>query len=178
MISIKYPSVKDYNTDYHILLRKDKNSDCFVRSVAKKYENSIPPINTIEIETINRCNNDCSFCPVNRNDDTRPFCKMSEELFKKIIDELAQNNYSGYISLFSNNEPLVDVRIFQFLKYAKDKLPNATHCMYTNGILLDDEKYIELVKYLDFLVIDNYDDDLKLLPNVSEIYNKYKATLT
>lgn len=174
MIAIKYPSVKDSRTDYHYLKRKDLNSDYFVRNITKMYKEKAPLIQTIEIETINRCNNDCSFCPVNRKDDTRPFLKMEDSLFEKIIDELADMDYRGYISLFSNNEPLIDVRIYQFIEYAKKKLPKATHCLYTNGILLDEEKYLRLTSYLDYLVIDNYNDDLKLLDNIQPIVQKYK----
>lgn len=174
MIAIKYPSTKDSNTDYNYLKRKDLCSDFFVREVAKKYEKIIPKINTVEIETINRCNNDCSFCPVNRNDDTRPYKKMSQELFEKIIDELAAMDYSGYISLFSNNEPLIDVRIYDFIRYARNKLPKAIHCLYTNGMLLDEDKYLELTKYLDYLVIDNYNDELKLDDNIQSIVDKYE----
>lgn len=178
MITIKYPSTKDNRIDSHYLQRKDLNSDFWVKKVTALYKNKTPDINTIEIETINRCNNDCSFCPVNKNDDIRPYKKMSRELFEKIINELEEINYQGYISLFSNNEPLIDVRIFDFLKYAKEKLPNATHCMYTNGTILDEEKYLKLIQYLDYLVIDNYNDDLKILENIQPIIDKYKDVKT
>ena len=36
------------------------------------------------------------------------------------------------------------------------------------------EKYLKLVEYLDYLVIDNYDDELKLLDNIQPIVEKYK----
>ena len=43
------------------------------RKIAKKYmkDDVFPIFQTIEIETINRCNGKCSFCPVNRNIDPR-----------------------------------------------------------------------------------------------------------
>ena len=47
---------------------------------------SFPLFESIEIETINRCNGTCSFCPINRNDDTRILHKMSDELFYNIIE--------------------------------------------------------------------------------------------
>lgn len=174
MITLKYPSAKDSRTDYHYLKRKDLNSDYFVRRITEIYKEKVPSLQTVEIETMNRCNNDCSFCPVNKNDDTRPFKKMSQELFYKIIDDLADMNYCGYLSLFSNNEPLIDVRIYDFIEYAKKKLPNAVHCLYTNGILLDEDKFVRLTDSLDYLVIDNYDDELKLIDNISPIVEKYK----
>lgn len=67
----------------------------------------------IEIETINRCNNDCSFCPVNKNFD--------------------------YIYL------------------------------YTNGKLLTIEKFRKLMTCLDYIIIDNYSDDMSLINSIKII---------
>ena len=36
----------------------------------------------IEIETFNRCNATCQFCPVNRDADPRPMKRMEESLFR------------------------------------------------------------------------------------------------
>lgn len=41
--------------------------------------------NHIEIETINRCNGVCSFCPVNVRNDSRTLALMPWNLFEKII---------------------------------------------------------------------------------------------
>jgi radical SAM protein with 4Fe4S-binding SPASM domain len=125
--------------------------------------------NHIEIETINRCNGGCSFCPVNRMNDPREYRKMSEELFYKIIKELEDISYDGKIALFSNNEPFLDERIIDFQKYAKLHLPKARFHMFTNGTLLTLEKFVEIIPYLDELVIDNYNQSLELIPNSKEI---------
>lgn len=117
---------------------------------------------SVEIETINRCNNDCSFCPVNRYDDKRTYKKMEESLYKKIISDLVDIRYDGVVSLFSNNEPLIDNRILSFIAYAKTNLPNAKHVLYTNGKLLTKNIYYKLLEYLDLLVIDNYNDNLEI----------------
>lgn len=118
----------------------------------------------VEIETINRCNGVCSFCPINCLIDPREKKVMSEDLFHKIIDELATLNYSGRLALFSNNEPLLDSRIVEFHRYARQKLPNARMHLYTNGTLLDLEKFLALLEVLDELIIDNYQQDLELIP--------------
>lgn len=123
----------------------------------------------IEIETINRCNGKCSFCPVNANEPQRPYAKMSEELFVKIIDELQDLGYRNKISLFSNNEPLLDERIIDWHKYAKEKLYNAIFILYTNGTLLTIEKLTVLMKYCDKIVIDNYSDEGDIHENLIEI---------
>lgn len=138
----------------------------------------------IEIETINRCNGICSFCPVNHNVDKREFKKMDKSLFKKIIDELAEINYSGHIALFSNNEPFLDENIIEYHEYMRDKLPNAWRYLMTNGTLLTMELFKQVIECLDELVIDNYNQELKLIPNAQKILDfceehpEYKQKVT
>lgn len=120
----------------------------------------------VEIETINRCNGICPFCPVNVNEPQRPYAKMKESLFYKIINELKEINYSGNLAIFSNNEPFLDERLVDFAKYAREQLPNAFCHLYTNGSLLTVEKLYAIEPYLDRMIIDNYNDDRKLNNNV------------
>ena len=129
-------------------------------------------IKAVEIETVNRCNGTCPFCPVNVNQPQRPYAKMSEELFRKIIDDLAGMNYANGIALFSNNEPFLDERIIDFHRYANEKLPRAIFHLYTNGSLLTFEKFIALMPYLDLLIIDNYNDKKEInTPELRRIYD-------
>lgn len=124
-----------------------------------------PLFNHIEIETYNRCNGGCEFCPVSVKNDIRPERTMSEELFKKIIDELSTMDYHGGVALFSNNEPFLDSRIIEFCKYAREKVPHAKTHLFTNGTLLKLNMFVEVIDYLDELIIDNYNVDLQLIPN-------------
>ncbi len=135
----------------------------------KKKIGHSPIWESIEIETLNRCNGECSFCPVNKKIDPREPKRMSDELFKKIIDELNQISYKGNIFLHSNNEPYLDVRIIDFMKYAKGRLPDAHLALYTNGTLLTLDKFKESMKYLDELYIDNYSDEGRWHDNIVEI---------
>ena len=130
---------------------------------------SIPLFGHVEIETINRCNGGCSFCPVSVQNDTRPFQVMTKELFEKIIGELQELDYSGRISPFSNNEPFLDDRIINFTKYMREHLPKARIHLFTNGTLMSVEKYREIMQYLDELIIDNYNQQLKLIEPVEKI---------
>ena len=148
----------------------EEQENLFLQSVLAAYDHSRPY--TIELETLNYCNNDCSFCPASRISDKRKHMKMDEKLFYKIIDELAESHYMGILSLFSNNEPLLDRRIFDFLSYAKKKLPYAKHAMFTNGLLLNGENFEKLVSLLDWLCIDNYEDNHELLPNIMKLYEE------
>lgn len=125
--------------------------------------------NHIEIETINRCNGVCAFCPVNKNVDPRVMAKMSDELFYSIVDQLSDMDYAGKFTTFSNNEPLLDDRIIDFNRYARKNLPKARIHLFTNGTLMTVEKFKNLTEILDELVIDNYQQDLKLIKPCLEI---------
>lgn len=123
----------------------------------------------VEIETINRCNGNCDFCPVSKTRDTREPAVMSRELFESIINQLAELEYSGKLALFSNNEPFLDSDILERHRYAREKLPKARMFLFTNGTLLDIEKFKQLMLYLDELVIDNYHQELQLIKPCREI---------
>lgn len=123
----------------------------------------------VEIETINRCNGSCDFCPVSKNKDTREYKEMPQKLFENIIQQLNRINYSGRLALFSNNEPFLDKYILERHRYAREMLPNARMHLFTNGTLLTVDKFVELMKYLDELIIDNYQQDLKLIKPCKEI---------
>lgn len=145
--------------------------DDFVKSY--DYGHPAPP-KRIEIETINKCNGECDFCPANRHNDARPALRMEDDIFKKIIDEIALWNYDGRLGLHSNNEPLLDKKIADKAAYAKNKLSNARIYMYTNGSLLTTEKLDELMQYLSYIIIDNYNDKLELNPSIEKIHQHIK----
>lgn len=134
-----------------------------------------PLFGTIEIETINRCNSTCSFCPVNRNVDTREYRKMEFDVFQRILHSLKDAAYHGSIGIYSNNEPFLDERICQFAKIAKEIVPDNQLYLYTNGTLLNLEKFQAIMQYLDKMYIDNYNDELKLIKPVKEIHQFCKA---
>lgn len=125
--------------------------------------------NHIEIETINRCNGNCDFCPVSGRHDTREYKVMDRTLFEHIIDQLSEMEYNGKIALFSNNEPFLDPDIVDKHRYAREKLPYARMHLFTNGTLLNLEKFLAIMKYLDELIIDNYQQELQLIKPCKEI---------
>lgn len=149
---------------------------CFLKSDTEHYlkrfydKGKLPIFSSVEIEIINRCNGECPFCPVNKYDDIRKMKKMDENLFKSIINQLEEMNYSGKLALHSNNEPFLDSRIIEFAQYAREHLPNAHIYLFTNGTLLTLEKFKKIIPYLDSITIDNYDDKLRLHKNSKDIY--------
>lgn len=128
----------------------------------------------VEIETINRCNSTCEFCPANKDNDKRPFAKLSDEDFRKIISDLKDWNYNGMISLYINNEPLIDTRILDFHKYVRQELPECRIKLFTNGTLMTIEKFKELMPYVDYLVINNYGETTHLHKNVQMIVDEVR----
>jgi len=58
-------------------------------------------------------------------------------LIEKTIDTLGKYNFSGKIAFHNYNEPLIDPRLFYILKYTKEKCPNASFYICTNGYYLD-----------------------------------------
>lgn len=150
----------------NFLLRRRETARYIEWFLAQK---GTPPPQIINIETINRCNSTCSFCPANRDNDKRPFAKMSEELFQKIIKDLKEWGYRGYISLYVNNEPLIDPRIVEFHKYVKNQLPDCKIKIFTNGLLLTKEKFLEFIPYVDDVTINNYGETMEMHENIKEI---------
>lgn len=132
--------------------------------------NKLPDFGIVDIETYNRCNNVCPFCPANKHADIREEKKMSVDLFKKICTELGEMNYSGRLTLSSNNEPFLDDRIEDFTRIARELVPKCDLRIITNGTLLNLDKYKAVMQYLDFLMIDNYNDNMKMINPVRQIH--------
>lgn len=144
--------------------RRDAISYGYIKHyICKRYNGTQKKLfNKLEIETINRCNGTCDFCPVNRACDPRPFRRMDETLFLRIIEQLQALSYSGAVALFSNNEPLLDSRLSTFLRIARQALPNAFIYLYTNGTLLNKALLFELLPHLDWIHVDCYTNVPKL----------------
>ena len=87
MIKIIVCDTKDRNIEEFHQRRKDRNSAILFSKIYQKKNTQWMYPYSIEIETVNRCNNTCSFCPVNRNNDTRPYQKMTDEFFYSLIVE-------------------------------------------------------------------------------------------
>lgn len=147
----------------------------------KKYiqyfgEQKNPPIfANCMIETLNRCNGSCAFGPASKESETRPFKKMSEEMYCSIIEELRDAEWEGKLFLNINNEPFVDVRILKFAEYAKSTIPGVFVELITNGTLLSPKKMYDLVGKIDSLVINDYSNRYELSEPHRSIYREIKA---
>ena len=111
------------------------------------------------IETHNRCNRRCWFCKFGQSPGgKRVFLNL--DLIVKIANELKEISYSGRISLFGINEPLLDEGIVDIVAIFRKACPQAYIQITTNGDLLDSYLYDELKSVgLSSLSISLYDAD-------------------
>ena len=118
---------------------------------------------SVQIETSSYCNGRCKYCCYSETKHLRPDGVMSDELFKKIVDECA--NYDvKQMPLFLMNEPLSDKKILERIEYA-DRVTNADVYISTNASMLTKEIADKLVNMLDRIVISMqggiFPDDFK-----------------
>ena len=158
--------------DSFVKEKKENDREQYLMAKFKTFfAKQTPLFYQIQIETCSFCNEKCAFCPANIHDDIRGKNFMPEEIFNKIIDNLVELNFTGMISLFNNNEPLIDKRLEKFVKICKDRLPKAKTEIITNGSLINFKRFEDLyLAGLDSLVIDNYYKD----ENKPELVNAVK----
>ena len=120
---------------------------------------SMPIPKMIMLETRSKCNGLCSFCPANALVDNRGDTLMEEDLFDKVINDLIEMDYSNRLSLYNNNEPFLDERIYKFIFKARQSLPKAYIELKSNGTLVSKEKILKAFNAgLDMLYINDYND--------------------
>lgn len=154
-------------------ITRRKSQKEFIRYFLEKDE--VPQPLIVNLETINRCNSTCEFCTANKHAEKRPYKRMEDSLFYSVIDQLADWNYKGHLTMYGNNEPWLDTRIVEFHKYARQKLPDSYIFMSTNGLLLDIDKVKAITPYVNQLIINNYCLDMKLHDNIREIRDYVEA---
>ena len=131
-----------------------------------------PPLfRQVMIETINRCNGKCSFCPANVRDEKRTLKKMENALFTAIVEQLKTLDFKGIVYLNVNNEPFIDTRILEFANHIKKEIPEVKVNIVTNGTLLTKEKLVAAAKCIDNMVINDYGEGYELSDNIKCLYD-------
>ncbi len=98
-----------------------------------------------EIQTASFCNGGCAICPYKDVEKKNKKGIMSDNLFKKIVDEIADNdNYGIRIIPYFNNEPFLDKKIIERIKYINYKCPGCEVELSTNLSFLDKKNQNEL----------------------------------
>lgn len=146
-----------WGRNYVLRLRISRKIGSDLMSRFDSNQMDMPNPRIVHIETRSQCNSKCAFCAAAVQFKSRPDIHMSYELFEKILDDLKEIEFCGRLSLYSNNEPLLDPRLSDFIKLARKKLPKAFIEIKTNGIKLNFEKCNELFDCgLDFLYVNDY----------------------
>lgn len=91
--------------------------------------------NRVTIELTNRCNVACTFC--HRQVIDMPIGDMSEELYKKIIDEMAEHTPIKMVPFF-RGESIMHPQFIEFMRYAKEKGIGPIQ-LFSNGLAFDKE---------------------------------------
>lgn len=134
----------------------------------------------IHLETRSRCNGQCTFCLAAVKTDPRPDSTMPDTLIDKILTELSDLDFNNRLSLYNNNEPLMDKRIFDIVGKARQMLPKAYLEIKTNGKSLTLEKTLRLFNAgLDMLYINDYQPSSEVeadrhRPNIINLLNELK----
>lgn len=85
---------------------------------------------------------------------------MSNEMFEKIILELARIEFSGRLSFHFFNEPLIRRDLETLVAWARTKLTSAYFVLYTNGDLLSERRYTALLEAgIDHFLVTRHDFD-------------------
>lgn len=118
----------------------------------------------IEIENNSKCNRRCDYCINSHIYRKKENEILHENAFKRLIDELADLNYSRLITFHRYNEPFwsQNEMILSRIRYARKRLPNATLIASTNGDYLDSEYLNRIANAgLDELYIQYHVDNFK-----------------
>ena len=138
----------------------------FVYEPIIKYKNIRPvrpPLfDTVFFEVRTLCNEKCEFCSASIHNDIRSDRTMSFNLYKKVILQLKDIKFTGRIAFHVNNEPLLFNDLSNFVKVAKQLLPDTNIQILSNGKSLTLDKASELlISGISELSINHYMKDLR-----------------
>jgi len=99
----------------------------------------------VEVEINSLCNRRCAYCPVSITPPKNVPRFISRQILDRLYDELVRLRFNGRISYHFYNEPLLHPELTNIVSETTLRLPNARQVLYTNGELLGDDRYKELV---------------------------------
>jgi sulfatase maturation enzyme AslB (radical SAM superfamily) len=122
---------------------QDLSSQLVCRCIGRVYDATRGPFPAVvRIETTNACNARCVICPHQRMN--RPVGRMDDALFGRIIDQCAAQRCRE-VHLHNFGEPLLDKRLEERVRYAKQK-GIAKVKIFSNGSLLTPERARGLIE--------------------------------
>lgn len=149
----------------------------FLKNYYEQHGN-YPLFSQVLLETRTDCNSNCKFCPQSHL--TRPLQIMKWEIFEHVINELTKINFCGRIAFFMTNEPLLETRLLEIIRYARNKsarffLDITTNGKVLNSILIDKL----LLAGLDNININDYQNNreqfsLKISNNLIDVVKDFR----
>jgi len=106
------------------------------------------------IGTTGLCNASCVHCPTGKiSTAASPRTPMPMPLFRKIIDEIADSRMmvAGNIAFGLFGDGLVDPFVVERARYTRERLPNVTLDVNTNGAAYDPRKHAALDDYVNIV---------------------------
>ena len=138
-------------------------------------------VRLVEIEIASFCNRKCWFCPNSMIDRYSTTIELPENTYLKIINDLAEIDYSGMLNFHRFNEPLANKDlILKRISQARKALPNARLGIFTNGDYLD-RIYLDSLKNagVNYMIMSYYFDKNKefdpeniIKPAINKMANK------
>jgi len=117
----------------------------------------VPPL--VTIETSSFCNRHCEWCP--QHDHHRIQEKLPDDLFDKVIKELAEVGFEGKIGLHFFNEPLLDDRLEDMIVKIKKTIKSSIVYIHTNGDAMTSARLRSLLNAgLDGCQINQYEQEV------------------
>jgi len=83
-------------------------------------------------------------CPVNRLQKQKNI--LPSKIVRDVLQTLGRFRFSGSIGFHTYNEPLIDPRLFEFIRYARKACPQSNIYICTNGYYLTEGLALELVE--------------------------------
>lgn len=95
----------------------------------------------VDLEITSLCNRTCVYCPQSKkeSENKEGVKHMSENMYKKIISDLAEINFSGSLMIAGFGEPFLNKNVMKFAQIAREKLKNTLIVIYTNGDFLNED---------------------------------------
>jgi len=129
------------------ILRKDKNIKENLQII-----DGFPCFTLVEFNIYGACNRSCSFCPVSDPDFyTNNYEGMTEELYSKIMQNLADLDYHGGLLFSAYSEPFLHPGLSGLVKITKKFIPKCRLEIVSNG---------DIVKKKPKLLTDLFDAGL------------------
>lgn len=99
----------------------------------------------VQLQTVSACNATCSFCPYQGSWHQKNPGKMTDEVFKKIVEGLKEYEIRKFCP-YLENEPLLDKDIFKRIQYVVKELKPKCVEISTNLSMLNDRILEEIAE--------------------------------